>query len=93
MFFNQLEALPAKVAGFTGVGSLLNQAAQFQDEATKLLQADTLELEFVERCLEKGEELEIELIEVEQLRARADQLAWLEEVAELLSKDKKLRSM
>ena len=93
LFFNQLEALPAKVAGFTGVCSLLDQAAQFQDEAAKLLQANALELEFVERCLEKGEELGIELIEVEQLRARADQLAWLEEVAELLSKDKKVRSL
>ena len=93
LFFKQLEALPAKVAGFNGVGKLLDQVAQFQDEAASLLEADTPELELVERWLEVGEELEIELTEVEQLRARADQLAWLDQLEELLSTDEKVRSL
>ena len=93
LFFKHLEALPAKVAGFKGVGMLLDQVAQFQDEAARLLEADSPTLELVESCIELGEELEIELTEVEQLRARADQLAWLEELSELLSQDKKVRSL
>ena len=93
LFFKQLEALPAKVAGFNGVGKLLDQVTQFQDKAASLLEADTPELELVERWLEVGEELEIELTEVEQLRARADQLAWLDQLEELLSRDQQVRSL
>ena len=91
LFANQLETLPAKVAGHTGVSGLLAQVAQFQGEASRLLEAETVELEVVERCLEKGEGLEIELIEVGQLRAKAEQLAWLEEMAELLSEPGEVR--
>ena len=91
LFANQLETLPAKVAGHTGVSGLLTQVAQFQGEASRLLEAEVVELEVVERCLEKGEGLEIELIEVVQLRAKAEQLAWLEEMTELFSEPGEVR--
>ena len=42
--------------------------------------------------MEKGEGLEIELVEVGQLRAKAEQLAWLEEMTELLSEPGEVRS-
>ena len=38
------------------------------------------------------EGLEIELVEVGQLRAKAEQLAWLEEMTELLSEPGEVRS-
>ena len=47
----------------------------------------------VSRCLEKGESLEIELIEVGQLRAKAEQLAWLEEMTELFSEPGEVKSL
>ena len=93
LFANQLETLPAKVAGHTGVSGLLAQVAQFQVEASRLLEAETVELEVVERCLEKGEGLEIELVEVGQLRAKAEQLAWMEEMTELLSEPGEVRCL
>ena len=59
----------------------------FQAEASHLLEEeDHVELEQVDRLLEKGELLEIEMVEIDHLRARADQLAWCNEVAELLTK-------
>ena len=91
LFANQLETLPAKVAGHTGVSGLLAQVAQFQGEASRLLEVEAVELEVVGRCLEKGEGLEIELVEVGQLRAKAEQLAWLEEMTELLSEPGEVR--
>ena len=99
LFANQLETLPARVAGHEGVAGLLQQVgnldllnlmatllqvANFQQEANHLLEKDGAELEAVEKCLERGEGLEIELLEVARLRAKAEQLAWQEEVQELL---------
>ena len=73
-----------QVAGHAGVTGLLGQVATFQADAARLLEGEA-ELAAVERCLAAGEGLEIELAEVGRLRARAEQLAWLEETAELLA--------
>ena len=87
LFFSQLEALPAKVASEDSVRGLLDKVLVFQAEASHLLEEeDHVELEQVEGLLEKGELLEIEMVEIDHLRARADQLAWCNEVAELLKK-------
>ena len=87
LFFSQLEALPAKVASEDSVRGLLDKVLVFQAEASHLLEEeDHVELEQVERLIEKGELLEIEMVEIDHLRARADQLAWCNEVAELLTK-------
>ena len=91
LFYDQLKALPAKLAGCNEVGTLLAEVAQFQAKATSLLKADTVELEMVQRCLGEGEELDVEVVEVEQLRARADQLAWMKEVTELQANYKEVR--
>ena len=86
LFFSQLEALPAKVASEDSVRRLLDNVLVFQAEASNLLEDDLVELEEVVRLLEKGELLEIEMVEIDHLRARADQLARCNEVAELLTK-------
>ena len=87
LFFSQLQALPAKVASEDNVRRLLDSVLVFQAEASNLLEDDHghVELEQVEGLLEKGELLEIEMVEIDHLRARADQLAWCKQVAELLT--------
>ena len=84
LFSNQLETLPAKVTGHDGVAELLEKVAVFQKETSRLLERDVVEVEEVDLCLEKGEQLEIDLQELTQLKAKSDQLTWLEEVKEFL---------
>ena len=82
LFANQLETLPAKVSGHEGVNELLEQVATFQQEAARLLERDVVEVEDIEKCLEAGQRLEIDLREVSQLKSKCDQLTWLDEVKE-----------
>merc|ERR1719433_2314067 len=84
LFSNQLETLPAKVTGHDGVADLLENVAVFQAESSRLLQRDVVEVEDIDKCLEKGEQLEIDLQELTHLKAKSDQLTWLEEVKEFL---------
>jgi len=89
LFANQLETLPARVSGHMGVRQLLVSVASFREEAGGLLTRDTdLQLQEVEGLLEKGEALEIELLEVNQLRAVHSTLAWLLEVGQLVCEPK-----
>ena len=74
LFANQLETLPAKVTGHDGVAELLDNVASFQREAGRLLGRDSVEVEDIDKCLEKGEGLEIDLVELGQLKARSDQV-------------------
>ena len=60
------------------------QVAHFQPDVVKLLESMEPTLELVQRCLERGEGLEVDLLEVVQRGAWGEQLAWLEEVRELL---------
>ena len=84
LFSNQLETLPAKVAGHDGVADLLQNVAAFQKDSARLLERDVADVEDIDKCLEKGEQLEIDLQELFQLKAKSDQLTWLEEVKEFL---------
>ena len=84
LFSNQLETLPAKVTGHDGVAELLEKVAVFQKESARLLERDVVDVDDVEKCLEKGEQLEIDLQELTHLKAKSDQLTWLEEVKEFL---------
>jgi len=84
LFANQLETLPAKVSGHEGVTELLDNVSKFQQEAANLLEREVVEVEEIEKCLETGELLEIDLQEVNQLRSKSDQMTWLEEVKEFI---------
>ena len=100
LFANQLETLPAKVdtqycfrfmilfpvqvTGHDGVAELLDNVAKFQKEASKMLSKDVMDVEDIDKCLEKGEMLEIDLQELSQLKSKSDQLSWLEEVKEFM---------
>merc|ERR1719282_48451 len=84
LFANQLETLPAKVTGHDGVADLLDNVSVFQKEAAKILSRDNVDVEDIDKCLEKGEGLEIDLQELVHLKAKSDQLTWLEEVKEFI---------
>jgi len=56
----------------------------FQTEAGRILNRDALDVEEIEKCLTKGEALEIDLQELSQLRAKCDMLTWLEEVRDFM---------
>ena len=84
LFSNQLETLPAKVTGHDGVAELLEKVAVFQKESSRLLEREIVDVDEVDQCLEKGEQLEIDLQELTHLKAKSDQLTWLEEVKEFL---------
>ena len=84
LFANQLETLPAKVTGHDGVAELLENVTLFQTEAGRILNRDALDVEDIEKCLTKGEALEIDLQELSQLRAKCDMLTWLEEVRDFM---------
>merc|ERR1719228_531299 len=84
LFANQLETLPARVSGQEGVTELLQSVAKFQVEAARLLEREVVEVGDIEKCLEAGELLEIDLQEVNRLRSKCDQLSWLEEVKEFV---------
>ena len=84
LFANQLETLPAKVSGHDGVAELLGNVSEFQKEAARILKRDAVEVEDIEKCIEKGELLEIDLQELSQLRTKCDMLTWLEEVRDFI---------
>ncbi len=84
LFANQLETLPAKVAGHESVKELLEQVESFQKDAHKLLDLAKPDAKDVEKCIDFGVGLEIELPELNQLKGKHKQTEWLEEVQELL---------
>lgn len=85
LFANQLEMLPAKVTGYEAVNDLLEQVESFQKDAQKLLELEKPDAKDVEKCIEQGVSLEVELPELEMLKGKHKQTEWLEKVAELLS--------
>lgn len=84
LFANQLETLPAKVTGHDGVAELLANVTEFKAEAARILNRDAVEVEDIEKCMERGEALEIDLQELSHLRSKCDMLTWLEEVRDFM---------
>ncbi len=88
LFANQLETLPVKVSGKDDVHELLEQVNSFQKDATKLLDIEKPDAKDIERCVELGVSLDVELPELADLKAKQKQTEWLEEVQEVLDDPK-----
>ena len=88
LFAKQLEALPVKVSGQGGVAELLEQVSGFQKDATKLLEMDKPDAKDIEKCLELGVSLDVELQELSELKTKHKHMEWLEEVQEILDDPK-----
>ena len=84
LFVNQLDMLPAKVSGQETVIELLEHVQVFQKDARKLLDMEKPGAKDIEKCVEVGVGLDVELPELEQLRSKQKTTEWLEEVQELM---------
>ncbi|TRY70876.1 hypothetical protein TCAL_02904 [Tigriopus californicus] len=84
LFAHNLDLLPVKVSGREGVQELLEQVDGFQKDAQKLLEMKKPDVSDIEKCLELGVSLEVELTELAALKNKLKQTQWLEEVQELL---------
>ena len=84
MFASKEKNLHARVNGREWVTVLLDCVDIFQKSVLRLLNTEVVKVEEIENCLTIGEELEIGLKEMNQMRSKIDQLTWLEEVKEFV---------
>ena len=88
LFKIQLETLPVKIDGKESVEKLLESVEDFQDKARKMFSLDKDhdgdDLEELNKLIEAGSNLDVDLSELNELKAKAKQLSWLEEAQEIL---------
>ncbi len=84
LFATQLETLPAVVTGHEAVTQLLEQVEKFQAKAEKLINAKKVDADEISKCIEVGCSLDVDLGELDQLKAKLKQIEWLEEAKEIL---------
>jgi len=90
LFSSQLKTLPVKVAGQEGVDKILESLDVFRKEAARLLEGTDVKVAEVEKCLELGESLDIDLGEVGRLATRMEQLKWKEKAEQIIGDPKEV---
>ena len=83
LFVVQLDTLPCKVEGHDVVTSLLEQVESFQKDASKLLDMDKPSLDDMQKCVDLGETLDVDLAQLSKLKEHMKQTEWFEEVNEV----------
>ena len=68
LFFEQIESLPCKIKEGEGVKELLDRVTDFQKEAVVLLSQEMPESRLLDKCIENGVVLDIELPEIPKLK-------------------------
>ena len=84
LFRNQLETLPVKISGKDSVETLLENVEKFQEKAQKMLNMKNEDLEELNKLIETGTGLDVDLSELSELKAKAKQMNWLEEAKDIL---------
>lgn len=85
MFNDQIESLACKIKEADSVKALVDKVKQFQEHARYLLQErDFVPSAEIASCIELGNELDIELPEIGNLKAKLEQSQWLEEKKSLM---------
>ena len=85
LFSNQLDTLPIKVSGKDCVTQLLEQVVKFQETAQKLLSNNKIEdLEEINKVIETGSNLDVDLPELNELKVKAKQHEWLDKAKDIL---------
>jgi len=84
LFANQLDTLPAKVSGRDTVIQLLEQVEKFQTAAKKLLSKNVEDVEELNKVIETGSGLDVDLPELEELKQKSKQVQWLDEAKDIL---------
>lgn len=68
LFFEQIESLPCTIKEGEGVKELLDRVTDFQKEAAVLLSQEMPESRLLDKCIESGVVLDIELPEIPKLK-------------------------
>jgi histone demethylase JARID1 len=68
LFYEQIESLPCTIKEGEGVKELLDRVKDFQKEAAELLNQEMPESQLVDKCIENGVVLDIELPEIPKLK-------------------------
>lgn len=68
LFYEQIESLPCTIKEGEGVKELLDRVKDFQKEAAELLSQEMPESRLVDKCIENGVVLDIELPEIPKLK-------------------------
>ncbi|ESO91413.1 hypothetical protein LOTGIDRAFT_205701 [Lottia gigantea] len=79
-FYEQVEALPCKIKETKLIKELLNKVDEFQLEAQACLEAETPDSEKIEKLIEVGLTLDVDLHEIPKLRQVLLQAKWLDNV-------------
>ncbi|GBN11260.1 Lysine-specific demethylase 5C, partial [Araneus ventricosus] len=84
LFHQQLSTLASEIKEAFHVKDLLDRAVAFQSEAQEILAEERPDSRRLEKCLEVGINLDIEIPEICQLKQKLEQSRWLEEVRGVL---------
>ena len=76
--------MPAKVSGRDAVTQLLEQVEKFQEAAKKLLNKKSDDVEELNKVIETGSGLDVDLPELEELKHKSKRVQWLEDAKEVL---------
>jgi histone demethylase JARID1 len=68
LFFEQIESLPCTIKEGEGVKELLDRVTDFRKEAAVLLSQEMPESRLLDKCIESGVVLDIELSEIPKLK-------------------------
>ena len=97
LFAHQLNTLPTKVSGHEAVQDLLDQVDAFKKEARVFLAMDLNDasksestVKDMNKCIEHGLSLDVDLEDLNDLKTRHQQVEWLEEISEYLEEDVQL---
>ncbi|GFS49370.1 hypothetical protein NPIL_411092 [Nephila pilipes] len=84
LFHQQLSTVACEIKEAFLVKDLLDRAVTFQKEAQDMLGEEKTDSKRLEKCLEVGVNLDIEIAEIAQLKQKLEQSRWLEEVRGVL---------
>ncbi|XP_055932115.1 lysine-specific demethylase 5A-like [Argiope bruennichi] len=84
LFHQQLSTLACEIKEAFHVKDLLDRAVAFQVEAQEILAEERPDSRRLEKCMEVGINLDIEIPEICQLKQKLEQSRWLEEVRGVL---------
>lgn len=84
LFANQLDTLPSKVDGRDAVTQLLKQVETFQIEAKRAMTNADIDIEDLNKIIENGSNLDVDLPELNELKLKAKRAQWLDDAKEII---------
>ncbi|XP_058808329.1 lysine-specific demethylase 5 isoform X2 [Phymastichus coffea] len=89
LFYQEITTLCCELKEADGVKYILDQVLQFQKDADELeTQENDCDMEKLEKCIEYGDSICIELPQLAKLKQKLQQLQWLEEIKSIQEEPK-----